>query len=375
MSTQQRPPVRSDERLPAQASQELPPIADDDPRAVRYLDPAGVELKLNIPYIQGYFCEKATQWEAFAFMQFCRANQLNPFLREAYLVKYKDGDAAQMIVGYHVWLQRADRDPRYDGFRAGIVVDNGGELLYREGTIKRPGDELVGGWSEIRVKGRQPQRVEVSMEEYERKRWDSQKREMVPQALWATHGATMIQKVAIAQGFRFSFPRLYRGMYDESEIGTGDQLPQEPIIVEMPVRGEDRMRASQPAVTSREPTERDYDPSVAPVAEEPSATSAAIDPAEELFGSDATVEAQPATSEISPVSTTWDSFLDWLDGVERTVADVSEYIGGPVNAASIHQYMERNGLDLAGFADSLETHWGDGPPANGAPQMPFGDER
>ncbi len=163
--------------------------------------------------IKNYLCQTATDQEAYLFLQLCQARNLNPFLNEAYLIKY--GTKSTMVVGKEAYMRRAEAHPQFDGFEAGIIIKNeAGNLEKREGTFKLPGESLVGGWAKIyRKDRRQPFISEVSLDEYNTK-----------QSLWITKPATMIRKVAIVQGKREAFPSEFGGMYDAVEMGEQEVI-------------------------------------------------------------------------------------------------------------------------------------------------------
>ena len=58
---------------------------------------------LNAETVKNYICPRATQQEILMFLELCKAQKLNPFIRDAYLVKYGD-QAANIIVGKDVFL-------------------------------------------------------------------------------------------------------------------------------------------------------------------------------------------------------------------------------------------------------------------------------
>ena len=62
------------------------------------------------------------------FINLCKYQQLNPFLREAYLIKY-GSQPAQLVVGKAAFEARAERDGRYEGYDAGIVVQKEDKTL------------------------------------------------------------------------------------------------------------------------------------------------------------------------------------------------------------------------------------------------------
>ena len=200
----------------------------EQPKIIRYNTMRGEEVALNVRIIKDLFCDKATPAEALGFMRFCQAHNLNPFLRDAYLVKYKADEPAQFIVGYQVWLQVAERQPSFRGLRAGIIIqDGGGEIVYKDSLFYLPGDVVVGGWAEILIEGRENVRVEVPFSEYA-----SYTREGVLNRFWKTKPGTMIQKVAIGQSCRLAYPSGFAGMYGPEEVSDGGPLPEHSIVID-----------------------------------------------------------------------------------------------------------------------------------------------
>jgi len=126
------------------------------------------------------------------FIQIARAFNLNPFIREIYGIPY--GDNFNIIVGYEVYLKRAENSGLLAGWRA-----------WTDGS----GADLKGCVEITRKDWTAPFYHEVYFEEYDQKN-----------TMWKTKSRTMIKKVAIAQGFRMAFP---------VELGgipyTADELP------------------------------------------------------------------------------------------------------------------------------------------------------
>ena len=112
--------------------------------------------ELTFEDIKTYICPAATDQETMMFLKLCQARNLNPFLKEAYLIKYDSGKPAQMVVGKDKFTKTAEEHPQFDGFKAGIIVGVGDEIQEREGTFYRrgKGEELLGGWAEIYRKDR-----------------------------------------------------------------------------------------------------------------------------------------------------------------------------------------------------------------------------
>ena len=75
----------------------------------------GQRVKLTQSIVQNYIVgnqANITPKEFKLFAELCQARKLNPFLREAYLIKYSDKQAAQMVVSKDVVLKRAVLHPR-----------------------------------------------------------------------------------------------------------------------------------------------------------------------------------------------------------------------------------------------------------------------
>lgn len=163
-----------------------------------------------------------TDQEVLMFIELCKAQHLNPFIREAYLIKFGNSPA-NIVVGKDVFLKRAHRNPDYEGMRAGIVIaTKNGEIKEREGSLKAPGEELIGGWCEVYVKDKKhPIKSIVSLEEYSKS-----------QATWKQMPMVMIRKCAIVTALREAFPEDLAGMYDSAEIkNVPDKLPEKEVKV------------------------------------------------------------------------------------------------------------------------------------------------
>jgi len=151
---------------------------------------------LTMEDIKTYICPSATDQETFMFLKLCQARNLNPFLKEAYLIKYGSGPAT-IVVGKDAFTRRAEEHPQFDGFRAGIIVCTGKdrELEYREGTFLMKGEELVGAWAEVFRKDRShPFKSAVSRAEYD-----------TGKSNWQRMPATMLRKVSLVQALREAF--------------------------------------------------------------------------------------------------------------------------------------------------------------------------
>ena len=93
--------------------------------------------------------------EVMMFMSLCKYQHLNPFLKEAYLIKYGNNDPATIVTGKDVFTKRADSNPNYNGKKAGVIVlKKDGTVEEREGSMVLPDEKLVGGWAKVFIKGK-----------------------------------------------------------------------------------------------------------------------------------------------------------------------------------------------------------------------------
>lgn len=175
-----------------------------------------------------------TDEEVTMFLSLCRFQHLNPFIREAYLIKYGDTQPATIVVGKDVFIKRAMRQPNFDGFQAGIIVrvNETGEIKEREGTfLDRNTETLVGGWAKAFIKNfHLPFYSSVALSEY-----IGRKKNGEVNGQWSGKPATMIRKVALAQVLREAFPEQNSGgMYEQEELPEAQDvvLDDTAVIVE-----------------------------------------------------------------------------------------------------------------------------------------------
>lgn len=180
-------------------------------RAVRDVQVAD----LTFDDIRNYICPDATDQETMIFLKLCQARNLNPFLRDAYLIKYDKTKAAQIVVGKDAFTKKAEDHSKFAGYKAGIIVKIGDVLERREGCFWMEGENLVGGWAEVYRTDRKdtPYKMEVPRKEYD-----------TGKSNWITKPATMIRKVALVQALREAFPSEFSGMYDGDEMGIDPEM-------------------------------------------------------------------------------------------------------------------------------------------------------
>jgi phage recombination protein Bet len=171
------------------------------------------EVKLTANIVKTFIAKgnkAVTDKEIVIFMNLCKYRKLNPFLNEAYLVKF--GDDAQIVVGKEALMRKAEESPRYKGHKAGIIVARGNEILELEGCFKLQADVLVGGWAEIYVERKDyPVVAKVALTEYS-----------TGKSIWTNKPSTMIRKVALVQALREAFPTEIGSLYSKEELGIDE---------------------------------------------------------------------------------------------------------------------------------------------------------
>lgn len=184
---------------------------------VRFQDERGGEVAITPRDIKETFCPSATDNEVQLFLALCATQKLNPFAKDAYLVKYGNAPA-QMITSRAAIQKRADANPEFEGVEIGVVV------LNSQGAIeRRPGDAayytqigevLLGGWARAYRTGRKPYYSEVPLSEYS-----------TGKSGWAKMPGTMITKVAEMHALRGQFPQEFSGMYADEEMQQAREQP------------------------------------------------------------------------------------------------------------------------------------------------------
>ncbi len=205
--------------------------AEKKKEEVQYLA-NGQQVTLTPGTVRNYLVsgdkERVTFEEIAMFINLCKFQGLNPWLKEAYCIKYGN-EPATLVVGKEAFFKRAESNENYDGLEAGIVVvGEDGEVIYRNGTVKLPGEEILGGYAEVWRKDRSHSfRIEVSFDEYAGKKKDGSLNSQ-----WSKKPATMIRKVAAVQALREAFPQTFSGMYTAEEQGQEEPQYTQEVLME-----------------------------------------------------------------------------------------------------------------------------------------------
>ncbi|KJU86167.1 DNA single-strand annealing protein RecT-like protein [Candidatus Magnetobacterium bavaricum] len=171
--------------------------------------------------VRKYICPKATDGEIRMFLALCKAQGLNPYVKDVHLIKYSDNAPAQIVTAKQAFMKRLELHPQFDGLQSGIIVqDTTGKVIEREGTFKLDDEKLVGGWAIVYRKDRKiPIKAPVSLRDFDRTASTSEKKNN-----WNTMPAVMIEKVAIVTAARKACPLELGGLYIADEMPTKSEV-------------------------------------------------------------------------------------------------------------------------------------------------------
>lgn len=176
---------------------------------IAFTDDVGANITVTADDVRNLICPSADQKEVALFLQLCKSQRLNPFVKDAYLVKY-GSNPAQMITNYQVFNRRACKNENYAGIENGVVVLRNGEIVHKDGSAvyKAAGETLLGGWAKVYFKdNRKPAYAEVALDDYS-----------TGKSNWSKMPGVMIEKCAKAAAWRLAFPDDFQGMYVSEEM-------------------------------------------------------------------------------------------------------------------------------------------------------------
>jgi len=182
------------------------------------------EGKISVTFndVRNYFCPKALDSEIVMFLKTCQSFGLNPWVREAYLIKYKADEPAAIIVSTEAYQKGAEACQEFDGYETGVILrDNTGKLEFREGSFVANGeqDNLAGGWARVFRKDRhKPFYIAINIKECQKRT-----REGNLNRFWKDMPGTMVRKVALSRALREAFPTRLGGMVSDAEA---DDIPE-----------------------------------------------------------------------------------------------------------------------------------------------------
>ena len=176
------------------------------------------------------------------FINMARSFGLNPFKREIYCNVYGQGQYRQcsIVTGYEVYLKRAERIGRLNGWKVEHSGDAKDWTLEATVTIHRK------DWAH-------PFQHSVLFREVCQTRKDGSLNRF-----WAKMPVFMTEKVCIAQGFRLCFPDEFGGMpytSDEMCAEDADVTPQGQTVMDVTPRGAGPQPSAESQVEQAEPAQ------------------------------------------------------------------------------------------------------------------------
>jgi phage recombination protein Bet len=197
---------------------------EEEQAVIRYQSRDGQEIDLSFELVRHFLIsgkkELVTKQELFYFMGICKSRGLNPFKKDAYLIKYDESPAA-VVTSIDFYRSRARSQPDCVGWKSGVIIQHKEPksglttLEYREGNLVLEGEVLVGGWFEAKPTGWvEPFKHTVNLKPYIKVKKTGE----ITQFWREENQPMMIQKVAEAQGLRKLWPDQFQQLYLEGEI-------------------------------------------------------------------------------------------------------------------------------------------------------------
>lgn len=172
-----------------------------------------VKTFLCIPTKSG---KMPTDEQVMKYMMLCKAQCLNPWVNDAYLVGYdgKDGPQFSLITAHQAILKRAEASPEFDGLESGVIVAKGDVVTERQGDLVLKGEAIVGAWARVHRRDRSiPSYDSLNLSTFDTGR-----------SRWAADPAGMIVKCAEASALRKAFPSTLAAMYCKEEMDREREL-------------------------------------------------------------------------------------------------------------------------------------------------------
>ena len=174
------------------------------------------EIHLTLARTKKFLCvptrsgKMPTDEQVVKYMMLCKAQSLNPWVNDAYLVGYdgKDGPTFSLITAHQALLKRAEASKDFDGMESGVIVFRDDVITERPGDLILKGETLIGGWARVYRKDRRiPSYDALNIETFSTGR-----------SRWAADPSGMIVKCSEASALRKAFPSTLAAMYCREEM-------------------------------------------------------------------------------------------------------------------------------------------------------------
>lgn len=192
-------------------------VAKQAETTISYVPLGEVEpIHLTVARVKNMLCTPTksgampTDTQVVKFMMLCKAQSLNPWVNDAYLVGYdsKDGPQFSLITAHQSLLKRAEASPEFDGMESGVIVLRDEQVTERQGDLILKGETLVGAWARVHRRDRKvPSYDAINLSTFDTGR-----------SRWAADKGGMIVKCAEASALRKAFPSTLAAMYCKEEM-------------------------------------------------------------------------------------------------------------------------------------------------------------
>ena len=193
-------------------------MAKEQEKGLVVYESRGQKVELTAQIVRDFLVtgkkELVSDQEIYYFLGICKARQLNPFVKDCYLIKYGSEPAA-IITAIDFYRSRARAAVDCTGWQKGVICLNKdtGELRYSNGLVLS-NEELVGGWFKARPTGWNVDfELEVNLAGYIKKTSQGE----ITKFWSPANQPSQIMKVAESQGLRTVWPDLFQGTYTADE--------------------------------------------------------------------------------------------------------------------------------------------------------------
>lgn len=174
----------------------------------------------------------ATKEEFEFFIAWCRRTGLDPFVKQAYLIKRWDAQSNterhEPMAAEQGMAARADAEPDYRGMRSGVVyagdkfsVDEEAQKVIHTWSPEeraKAGMKILGAWAHGKREGREVEITYVTLESR-----IARKKDGSVTKFWATDPAGQLRKCARADQYRRLYPNLFASVYLTAELENLDE--------------------------------------------------------------------------------------------------------------------------------------------------------
>lgn len=304
------------------------------------------EISLTIDMVRSFLSVKTksgktpSEGDIIKFMMLCKARELNPWVKDAYLIGY-DTQGGQgppsftLITAIQALEKRAEANTNFDGIQSGVIVreQESRETVFREGDLTLEGEQLIGGWAKVFRKDRDKpfyQALDVKTYDTGFSRWKADK-------------AGMIVKCAEAGAYRTAFPTQLGHLYTQEEAGAimrdGELPPMPQGRQPFGFDGGKEILGAEPVVETTAEVIKEPEAQVEPVAQEEPEPGASQNP-----------EPEVEKTANAPEGLSGSRMKELVEHVEKALSI-------PPNEAKdlVNEWMERLGYPTEKLADN--TVW------------------